>query len=313
MELVSRSQRVWGWKIPFYLFLGGLGGGCYLIGILFDLFSSANPLVSKVGVLLGPPIVLIGTLFLLADLERPGQVIRAVLRPSTSWISRGIIILSVFIVLGVLHILLWVWPSDWLSDWAILRKVLDVINGVFALMTIVYTGLLLGALRPIPFWCTPILPLLFLISAFSTGLMAVGLGMTIWTWIGSDSGHSLLRMLAVYDTVLILFEALIVYFYLQGGHLLEASRASIHKILRGDLAVTFWLGFVLLGLALPFAMGIIEQTLSSPGTGVSFVIAIVIAVPGLTGGYFLRHVIVMGGIRAPMNVEGVMVSPLPET
>ena len=238
MKLESQSQRVWGWKIPIYLFLGGLGGGSYLVGILLDLFSSEHLLVSQVGVFLGPPIVLIGTLFLFADLERPAQAIRAVLRPSTSWISRGTIILSVFIVLGAIHFALWIWPSDWLTDAVVLRKVLGVVNGVFALFTIVYTGLLLGALRPIPIWCTPVLPLLFLASGLSTGLMAIGLGTAIYGLTGLSEEYDLLRATTGFDTVLILTEGIVVYFYLQGSHLLEASRTSIRKILQGDLAVT---------------------------------------------------------------------------
>lgn len=313
MELESKSQRVWGWKIPFYLFLGGLGGGSYLVAILFDLFSSRYLLVSKIGVFLGPPILLIGTLFLLADLERPWQAIRAVLRPSTSWISRGTIILSVFIILGAIHIALWIWPYDWMAEAVTLRKTLGAINGVFALLTVIYTGLLLGALRPIPIWCTPMLPVLFLISGLSTGFMAIGLGMAFYGFTGRSGEPVILGAVASYDTTLILIEGLMVFFYLQGSHLLEASRTSIRKILRGDLAVTFWIGFVLLGLALPFAVGVVQQVSSSSSATASLLQALSAAVPGLVGGYFLRYVIVAGGIRIPMNVEGIMVSPLPET
>ena len=313
MELVSRSQRVWGWKIPFYLFLGGLGGGCYLTGILFDLFFSSNLLVPKVGVLMGPPIVLFGTFFLIADLERPGQVVRAVLRPSTSWISRGTVILCVFIILGAIHIVFWIWPHDWLTDAAILRKTLGAINGVFALLTVIYTGLLLGAIRPIPIWCTPILPVLFLISGLSTGLMAVGLSVAIYSLVVQGGDHVAVSALVHYDTALILIEGLVVFLYLQGSHLLEASRASIRKILRGDLALTFWIGFVLLGLVIPFAVGTVEQVLLSQSAVAPLLRALLIAVPGLVGAYLLRYVIVVGGIRIPINVEGIMISPLPET
>lgn len=310
MELESRSQKVWGWKIPCYLFLGGLGGGCYLIGVLSDLFLPIDLLVPRAGVFLGPPIVFIGTLFLLADLERPAQAIRAFLRPSNSWIARGTIVLSVFIILGAIHIAFWIWPYDWMTKAVTLRKILGVVNGIFGLLTIIYAGLLLGALRPIPIWCTPVLPLLFLISGLSTGLMAISIALYGLGW-GRD--HFIATTLASYDTVLILIEGLVVFFYLQGSHLLEASRTSIRKILRGDLAVAFWVGFVFLGLVLPFVAGVIQGA-SSPSTWpTSFLQVLSAAVPGLVGGYFLRHVIVAAGIRIPMNVEGVMVSPLPET
>src|SRR4030042_6352000 len=112
MELEPKSQKIWGWPIAILLFLGGLGGGCYLLGVLFDLFSSEPPVITKVGVVLGPPVVLIGVVFLAADLGRPTQAIRAMMRPPTSWISRGTMILTIFLLLGGIHILLWIWPFD---------------------------------------------------------------------------------------------------------------------------------------------------------------------------------------------------------
>lgn len=313
MKLESRSQKVWGWKIPLYLFLGGLGGGCYLVGILFDLVSSGYSLVSKVGVFLGPTVVLVGTLFLLADLERPTQAVRAVMRPSTSWISRGTIILLVFIILGALHIAFWIWPSAWMTEGVIVRKTLGAINGVFALLTVIYTGLVLGALRPIPLWCTPVVPTLFLISGLSTGFMVISLGVALYGFIGRSGDYTQIAGLASFDMALILLEGLVVFFYLQGSHLLDASRASVRKIVRGDLAVIFWIGFILLGLVLPFAVGVVEQVSAPLNAKISFLQALLVAVPGLVGGYFLRYLVVAGGIRIPLNVEGVMVSPLPET
>jgi formate-dependent nitrite reductase membrane component NrfD len=200
-----------------------------------------------------------------------------------------------------------------MRDAVTLRKTFGAINGVFALLTVIYTGLLLGALRPVPIWCTPILPLLFLISGLSTGLMAIGLLTSLYSLAGWSEDHGIATTLANCDTVLILIEGLVVFFYLQGSHLLEASRTSIRKILRGDLAVAFWAGFVFLGLALPFVANMIAQ-ISLPSSEMTvFLQALLAAAPGLVGGYFLRYVIVAGGIRIPMNLEGVMVSPLPET
>jgi formate-dependent nitrite reductase membrane component NrfD len=313
MELDSQSQSVWGWKIPAYLFLGGLGGGCYLIGALFDLFLPAHPMVAKVGVVLGPFAVLVGTFFLLADLERPALALRSFLKPGSSWIARGSIILTVFVVLGVIHTALWIWPSGMLTELAASRHVLVIVNGVLALLTIIYTGLLLGALRPIPIWCNPLLPVLFLFSGLSTALMATGLGVALVEWShGTDSGHLAASLLS-YDLILLVLEGLIVFFYLQGSHLLGASRASVRKLVRGDLALRFWVGFVLLGLALPFAVGLAGRAMSPVTSSGNVFLSLFMAVPGLVGGYLLRYLIVAGGIRIPLNVEGVMVSPLPET
>ncbi len=309
MELESRSQRIWGWPIAMYLFLGGLGSGCYLLGVLFDLFVSEPPTIAKLGIVLGPPVVMIGVLFLMRDLGRPTQAIRAIMRPTTSWISRGTIILTIFLLLGGIHIFLWIWPLDWLAHSIIVRKTLGAMGGLFAFLTILYTGLLLGALRPIPFWCSPLLPVLFLTSGLSTALMTIELGMA-FLGAGRTLIHPSLIVLARFHIPLLILEGVMVAIYLQTGQVLEASRASIHKIIRGDLAAPFWMGFVLLGLVIPFALAIFEQTTPSESLQTALWLAVLKAVPGLIGGYLLRFLILAGGVQVPLNVQGITISPM---
>jgi formate-dependent nitrite reductase membrane component NrfD len=43
-------------------------------------------------------------------------------------------------------------------------------GAVLALATGTYTGLLLAVIKAVPFWSTGIMPLLFVVSALSTGL-----------------------------------------------------------------------------------------------------------------------------------------------
>jgi len=305
MELEPKSQRIWGWPIAMYLFLGGLGGGCYLLGVLFDLFSSEPPVITRVGVVLGPPVVLMGVLFLVADLGKPTQAIRAIMRPTTSWISRGTMILTIFLLLGGLHILLWIWPLDGLAHSIIARKALGAAGGIFAFLTILYTGLLLGALRPIPFWCSPLLPVLFLVSGLSTALMTIELGMA---FMRAGEAHTLLSSIALgtLHIPLLILEGVMVALYLQTGQVLEAARASIRKIIRGELAFQFWMGFVLLGLIVPFVLAIFEQTVSFE----SLWLILLKVVPGLIGGYLLRSLILAGGIQVSLNVQGITVSPV---
>jgi formate-dependent nitrite reductase membrane component NrfD len=313
MELELRSQKIWGWKIATYLFLGGLGGGCYLVGVLFDIFSSTFSPIGRAGVFLGSPIVLIGSLFLVADLGRPTVAVRAFFRPSTSWISRGTLILLVFIILGMFHIAFWIWPFDWLAGQVAFRKYLEGVNGFFALLTVIYTGLLLGALRPIAIWSSPLLPVLFLASGLSTAIMTIGLWMTFWNLNGPGLDLRSMTVLAALDAPLILVEGLLVFFYMQGSHLLEASRASVHKMIKGDLAPVFWMLFVCLGLVLPFLSNSIELVSSPPNIQSLLLLTTFISVPGLIGGYFLRYLIVKAGIKVPLNVEGIIFLPNPET
>jgi len=312
MELESKSQKIWGWPIASYLLLGGLGGGCYLIGVLSDFFSFSS-LFSRVGVSLGPPLVCIGTFFLLADLGRPRMAVRAILRPSTSWISRGTLILGVFILVGVVHIALWIWPFDWLARAIIFRRLMGAVNSIFALMTIIYTGLFLGSFRPIPLWCSPLIPAIFLVSGLSTGLMATGMGVVVLHRGGpvTAANPETTFFFPMLEVALLVLEGLMVVFYLQGSRLLEASRASVRKIVRGDLAAPFWFGFVVLGLLIPLGVNVIGQLFGS-GLTHSLAPTLLSSVSGLVGGYFLRHFIVAAGIKAPLSVQGIMVPPIPE-
>jgi len=84
-RMEGQVQTEWRWLIAAYLFLAGVGGGAYLTGVIVDFFGGSDwMLVSKIGVFLGVPCVLIGTLFLLADLGNPKHVWRVWMKPKTS-------------------------------------------------------------------------------------------------------------------------------------------------------------------------------------------------------------------------------------
>src|SRR3990172_6717987 len=111
VKLEGQVQVEWRWLIAAYLFLAGVGGGAYLAGVIADLAGGAGWMtISKIGVFLGVPCVLIGTLFLLADLGKPVNAWRVWMKPGTSWISRGTIIIVIFMIFAAMETAFWVWP-----------------------------------------------------------------------------------------------------------------------------------------------------------------------------------------------------------
>ena len=91
-----RFQREWGWLVATDLFFGELGAGLFLACLLVGL---------PVGMLVGMVMVLVGkSVPLLADLGRPLRFWRAVMRPQTSWIARGLIAIIIFLVFGWLYV-----------------------------------------------------------------------------------------------------------------------------------------------------------------------------------------------------------------
>ena len=303
MELKAQSK--WRWGVALYLFLAGLGGGAYILGVVADFLGSEWASVARTGIVLGFPCVFMGTVIKVMDLGTPKNAWRAGFKPGTSWMARGTLILTIFMGLGALHIALWIWPfADVLADAKTLRLTLGVVGAVFALGTMFYTGILLAAAKPIAFWSTAMLPLLFLLNAFMSGIMAV-------VMVGLLTGQSLegpIAQLEYYVAVLLALTALVLVFYLQSTHRVPESRASAKLVLHGRVAPLFWFGVVVVGLAIPLGMGLFDL-LQVYGGGAEAA-AVIASLCGLAGGLFLRQVILAGGIHAPLRA-GRFEIPLP--
>lgn len=305
------GQAVWGWKVAAYLFLAGVGAGAYSTGAIADLLGEGWETVSRAGISLGPLLVLASTAFLIADLGAPSGFLRAGARPRSSWISRGVIILTVFVIIGLINIFFRIWPWNALEEATTARLALEICGLVFALLTAVYTGLLLGAVRPIPFWNSPVLPVLFLLSALSTGVMALLLTLSL------SSGaalHAQLSSLARADALILGFESVVVLFYLYGCYSSPVSRPSAQLLLTGALAPVFWLGLVAAGLAIPLALELSHLSQSGAGTPEgSAALTILAAILGLTGGLMLRYLVVSGGVKVPLKPAGMLLHTFSKT
>jgi polysulfide reductase chain C len=291
-KLEGQVQTEWRWLIAVYLFLAGVGGGAYLAGVIADLAGGADwMLVSKIGVFLGVPCVLIGTLFLLADLGTPGHAWRVWMKPKTSWIARGTIIIVIFMIFAAIHTAWWIWPfAGPLEVNEAARHLIGVIGAVFAFLTVIYTGLLLGYSQPIALWNTALLPVLFFISAVSTGIMAIML-------IGQRFGVEAIQLILLsnIDVVLLAFEMFVLIVFLYNAYRTLESRPSAKRMLTGPVATLLWLGVVMCGLVVPFFLEL------QGGHGATATLA---AVLGLFGGLCLRYTVLAGGIITPITAAG---------
>ena len=302
MEEKLRGGFVFGWKVIAYLFLAGVGGGAAAVGAAFRLILPEAEAITRTSVILGAPRVVVGCILLFFDLGRPQAAFRALSRPNQAWIARGTIILTAFIVFQAIQFAGWIWPFRALMSDSSLFTFLNVLGGIFGVLTVLYTGFLFDTTRSIPFWSTPILPLLFLVSGLSTGIFAL-IFFLLLSGLPVDEEIGLLSRI---DLFLILFEGLILFFYLHGMHEVTAARASVRRLIQEDLSSAFWGGVIGLGLLIPF---LIEVFLAER------VFAIVMAcLCGLLGGIFVRYVVVNGAVKAPLNAEGVLIplTPRPE-
>lgn len=292
VKLEGQVQVEWRWLIAAYLFLAGVGGGAYLAGVIADIFGGPDWMtVSKIGITLGMPCVLIGTMFLLADLGSPFNAWRVWMKPKTSWIARGTIIIILFMIFAAIHMGWLVWPfGSPLADDVSARHLVGVLGAVFAFLTVIYTGLLLGYSQPIALWHTALLPVLFFFSAVSTGIMAI---MVVAENMGLAAEQ--LALLSKVDAVLIVLELFILVVFLYDAYRTIESRFSAKRILSGPVAPIFWLGVIVCGLVLPLLLEM------SGGHGTTAILA---AVLGLFGGLCLRFTVLAGGMITQITASG---------
>ena len=83
----GQLQHEWGWLIAVYLFLGGVGGGAYTIAAINSFLGDGLGLSTTVGLWIGFPALLVGSIFLIADLGSPVRALLAGMKPGTSWIA----------------------------------------------------------------------------------------------------------------------------------------------------------------------------------------------------------------------------------
>ena len=213
------------------------------------------------------------------------------MNPKTSWVARGFLILSIFIVFGIVDLATSVLPFPWLQPGSTLWRIVEIIALVFAFGTAIYTGILLKATKSIPLWNTYLLPLLFLVSALSTGSMAV-----ILSTLGAGLfflASGVLKVLIGGEQILVVMEGIVLYLYLSGRYrAAEQGKDSVRLLFLGEKKLIFWGGIVLLGLVFP----IILENIASffPDNGVLIFISGLIL---LCGGFFLRLGVLSAGIR----------------
>jgi polysulfide reductase chain C len=299
-----KPQKEWREILAVYLYLAGMGAGSFIIGtLIYWLGVKLNPPLIrsidllKLPIFWGPIMVAISAPCLILDLGIKWRFMYACLNPRTSWVARGFIILSIFIVFGLILLSKSILPFEWLHTRSVLWVILEIITFAFAFGTALYTGILLKATKSIPLWNTYLLPLLFLVSALSTGSMAIILS-TLGTGLFSyDSGP--LNVLMHGEQMLVLIEGIVLYLFLSRRYkAAEQGKGSVRLLLFGEMKLVFWIGIVLLGLIFPILLENIASVFR--GNVVSIFIAGILL---LCGGFFLRLGVLHAGIkeRIPMH------------
>ncbi len=317
----------WGVPIVLYLFLAGLSAGALTTSTSVLLrgggggFGGEHFSIARYGAFIAPIPVMIGSGLLVLELGTfPAHPLRWInLFKTITWspMSIGSWLLVMFIGLSVLYALTFVWKGAAPGDrWDVPRKLMAWAGVPLGIAVAVYTGILLGAMPARPFWNSPILALLFLISSISTGIAAVMLVRVVMRMLGRKSSdgqtdaqyHHGGYLLTATDTIFIGFELMVIFLFIMYSQLTIGSVKEAMTVILpgGSLAALFWIWFVLIGLIIPIVaeMRFVAPRLLYHRPYVSHRAAeILVPVLIIVGGFMLRYVVVIAGqITGPVGL-----------
>ncbi|HZK52602.1 MAG TPA: NrfD/PsrC family molybdoenzyme membrane anchor subunit [Desulfosporosinus sp.] len=291
-------ELTWALMIVIYLFTAGLSAGSMITSNLAFLYGGKDfERVSRFGAYISPFPISLGLGVLLLDLGSPFNFYRLFMTLEVrSPMSYGSWAILLFTVLSVLYLYLWL-PEKYqlvghLKSSEKLKIVLSKFMPILSVGVASYTGLLLNAaVRPL--WNAPLLPVLFLVSALSTGVASVILLSSLSPW--QRARHKELHALTKADAVLIILECLIILVMIVMGILNSDSESmAFGSLLYGQYAGMFWFFIVGLGLMLPLSLELLELKDKIP---VKWALSVTISSSLLVlfGGFFVRYIITYAG------------------
>jgi protein NrfD len=198
----------WGWLIVCYFFFGGLAGGCYFLAVLIDFFGRPEdrPL-ARLGYYISFPCLIISGILLTLDLNRPDRFWHMLIESNTMrpmfklWSPMSVGSWALFLF-GFFSFLSCV---SALAEAGRLRLpfarcfrapgvfgiILSVVGGLLGFYVAGYTGVLLAVTNR-PIWSdTPLLGMLFVVSAasISAALIVLLAERSRWTMPGLLALH----------------------------------------------------------------------------------------------------------------------------
>lgn len=285
LQATFRPQREWINKRGLVLivahFLSGVAAGTWLFSLIFD---------SSAGLLVGFLIALAGAIAHLLFLGKPQRLWRMIKRPGSSWISRGMISLSVFLPFALLYILPGYLPGlPWStkSSFGQFAMVLSLIGmgGIF-----VYKGFVYAASRGIPFWNTPLLPPLYIAYGLRGGVAVLFIILPFATPnVLSESTRIIEFWIALSTGILLLFYLGV----MKGANITTIE--STKQLISGRVSLAFYLGAVSLGLIVPLIIGALGYFKTIPA---SWLVAG--AAASLIGDFYVKYCVAKAGVYQPV-------------
>jgi formate-dependent nitrite reductase membrane component NrfD len=281
LNLTYRPQREWiegrGLLVVVAHFFSGVGAGAWLFSVALDYDAGLVISLALVG--------LAGAAHL-AFLGQPQRFWRMALRPHSSWVSRGLCGLAMFLAGAIPYAV----PA--VRDSVVGAVALGVSLAGMAVV-LIYNGFVYAVSRAIPFWHLPLLPVLYV----AYGLRGGAAALLVAAAVAGDVFD--IDLLGVIKLWVVVSSAVLVLLHLAlartaGG----AAGRSAGELVTGRLSPTFYAGVVFLGLVIPIVLGAIGAT-----TGTSRGLLAVIGLSSLAGDFYVKYCIVKAAVYRPIVEE----------
>lgn len=280
-----RPQREWIERQGLFLivghFLSGVAAGTWFFSLLFGFIP---------GLAAAYALAAVSGLAHLVFLGRPERFWK-MWRARNSWIARGFIGLTLFMLGGLLYLPPLFHPdAPWSGDsWIAGSGYAVSVAGMVILL--LYKGFVYASSKGIPFWTSPILPALYVAYALRGGVATL---LLMFAWSGNTVSPERLGPLELWIG---LSAAVMVLFYLgvmSGAD--PVARRSVYELVRGRAAVSFYLGTLVVGLVIPIAFGLAGVTGS-----LSLATLALVALASVVGDFFIKYTIAKAGIYIPLR------------
>ena len=261
----------WGIPISLYLFLAGASAGAFALALGLSAWSrgasadagsgsgDARALTAtarRVGFAAAPVLLAVGAVFLIVDarggLSHPLSYL-GVFTNFGSVMTWGAWIILLSLIAQVAALVVSAGKRE-VSDGV--RKAGTVVGLVLAAALAVYTGVLLGVATPVPLWNSAALVVLFALSAALSGVALVFL---VGFFADRENTVALVGQLEVPILVAEVAEVVTLVAHLAITATRGAAGAgSVESLVVGDYAIAFWVGLVIVGLALPLVLNAVS-------------------------------------------------------
>ncbi len=325
----------WGLLIVIYPYITGLVAGSFIVSSLYHVFglTSLRPL-ARFSLITALAFLIVTPLPLIVDLGRPERAPEMFLTPNLSSAMAGFGYIWLFYLLLVLLEVWLVFRPDIVSyagssegikktvysalalgiydiseeSLTIDKKLIKVLSFIgipAAVLLHGYVGFIFGAVKANPWWSTPLMPIIFLMSATVSGIALLIVLYVIVTKIRkAPLDHDCLRSLALwlagFLAVNVVLEGLEVFTMLYES---EESWGIVSQLITQKIGLSYFGIQFILGSALPlFILGFIE--LSKLGENVKTSIRVLSASLVLIGVFAMRWNVVIGGQLMSKSFRG---------